>query len=205
MPLSLWKVRSVALSTCNARQAAIIFSHSSFVLTPLISLSFCVLCLFCCLLSTLSILVSRMADAEFFAMLCDVQLQTDRTATMETRTIFSSKAAIQHLIEESNLSFAPGLADMIRSPNAPSVQQLRACSVVLPPEALRSKWIVYLQYYRRGPLWYIYCGKTTDRRGSNLRLQNYVTESNIADSIKELLQTGFEHVGHAILAVVDIP
>lgn len=147
-----------------------------------------------------------MPDAEFFAMLCDVQLQTDRAATPETRTIFSSRAGIQHLIEDSSLTFAPGLADMIRSPNAPSVQQLRACSVMLSKDDLKLKWIVYLQYYRQGPLWYICCGKSTNVRGSNERIQDYVKEaSTIPHSIKDLLKTGFEHMGHTILAAVDIP
>ncbi|KAH8732902.1 hypothetical protein GQ44DRAFT_668474 [Phaeosphaeriaceae sp. PMI808] len=147
-----------------------------------------------------------MPDAEFFAMLCDVQLQTDRAATPETRIIFSSKAAIQYLIEELSLTFAPGLADMIRSRNAPSVQQLRACSVMLSEDDLKSKWIVYLQYYRKGPLWYIYCGKSTNLRGSQERICDYINEvSTIPQSIKDLHKTGFKHMGHTNLAAVDIP
>ena len=147
-----------------------------------------------------------MSDAELFAMLCDVQLQTDRAATSETRTIFSSKAAIQHLIEESSLTFAPGLADMIRSRNAPSVQQLRACSILLSEDDLKSKWIVYLQYYRKGPLWYICCGKSTNLRGGQERLHDYANESSsIPQSAKDLLKGGFKRMGHTILAAVDIP
>jgi hypothetical protein len=53
-----------------------------------------------------------MSDAEFFAKLCDVQLVTDRSATFETRTVFT-KGAVQHLIKESGLNFAPGLSNMI--------------------------------------------------------------------------------------------
>ena len=155
--------------------------------------------------STLSKLLT-MSDAEFFAMLCDVQLQTDRAATPETRTIFSSKAAVQHLIEESSLTFAPGLADLIRSPNAPSVQQLRACSVLLSEDDHKSKWIAYLQYYRKGPLWYIYCGKTTNLRGAQERIRDHENErSSIPQSIKNLLKRGFQRVGHTTLAAVDIP
>lgn len=73
---------------------------------------FCALCSFCSFYSSLSKLFI-MSDAEFFAMLCHVQLRTDSTVTPESRTVFSSEAAIQHLIEESSLTFAPGLADMI--------------------------------------------------------------------------------------------
>ncbi|KAH4934856.1 hypothetical protein HBI79_078180 [Parastagonospora nodorum] len=146
-----------------------------------------------------------MSDAAFFAMLCDVQLRTDRSATFESRTFFSSEAPIQHLIEESSLTFTPGLADMIRSPDAPSVQQLRVCSVPLSLDDLTLKWIVYLQYYRKGPLWAIYCGKTTNARGSQERVMEYEYErSNIPDSIKDLLQRGFERTSHTNLAAVDI-
>jgi hypothetical protein len=147
-----------------------------------------------------------MSDAAFFAMLCDVQLQTDRAATPETRTIFHSKAAIQHLIEESSLTFAPGLADTIRSRNAPSVQQLRACSVQLSEDELKSKWVVYLQYYRKGPVWYICCGKSTNVKGAQERLNDYVNEcSTIPQTIKGLLKRGFKRTSHTILAAVDIP
>jgi hypothetical protein len=86
---------------------------------------------------------------------------------------------------------------MIRSPDAPSVQQLRACSVPLSRDDLRLKWIIYLQYYRKGPLWAIYCGKTTNARGSQERLMDYEYErSNIPDSIKDLLERGFERTSH---------
>jgi hypothetical protein len=147
-----------------------------------------------------------MPDAEFFAGLCHVQLQTDRAATPETRSVFSSKAAIQHLIEESSLTFAPGLAGMIQSPNAPSVQQLRASTVVLTKDGLRSKWIVYLQYYRKGPHWYICCGKSTNLKGAQERIRDYEKNSStISQSIKDLVKIGFQHMGHTILAAVDIP
>ncbi|CAO2656665.1 Nn.00g054680.m01.CDS01 [Neocucurbitaria sp. VM-36] len=147
-----------------------------------------------------------MSDAEFFAMLCHVQFRTDSAATPELRTVFSSEAAIQHLIEESSLTFAPGLADMIRSRNTPSVQQLRACSVLLSRDDLKLKWIVYLQYYRKGPLWYIYCGKTTNVRGAQERLLDYENEkSTIAESIRVLVKSGFERMSHTNLAAVDIP
>lgn len=147
-----------------------------------------------------------MSDAEFFAMLCHVQSRTDSAATPESRTVFSSEAAIQHLIEESSLTFAPGLADMIRSPNTPSVQQLRACSVLLSGDDLKLKWIVYLQFYRKGPLWYIYCGKTTNQRGVQERLLDYEKESSsIADSIRDLLKRSFERMSHTNLVAVDIP
>ncbi|KAF2847646.1 hypothetical protein T440DRAFT_491853 [Plenodomus tracheiphilus IPT5] len=147
-----------------------------------------------------------MSDAESLAMLCDVQLQTDRTAMPETRTLFSSKAAIQHLIEESSLTFAPGLADMIRSRNAPSVQQLRACSILLSKDDPKSKCVVYLQYYRKGPLWYICCGKSTNLRGGQERLRDYEDESSsIPDSAKDLLERGFKRMRHTNLAAVDIP
>ena len=100
---------------------------------------------------------------------------------------------MQHLIEESSLTFAPGLADMIRSRNTPLVQQLRACSVLLSRDDLKLKWIIYLQYYRKGPLWAIYCGKTTNAKGAQDRLLDYENEnSNIPDSIKDLLKRGFE-------------
>jgi hypothetical protein len=105
--------------------------------------TFCALCSFCSFYSLLSKLFI-MSDARFFAMLCDVQLRTDSTATPESRTFFSSEAPIQHLIEESSLTFAPGLADMIRSRNTPSVQRLRACSVLLSGDDLKLKWIIHL-------------------------------------------------------------
>ncbi|KAH4109946.1 hypothetical protein HBI67_190730 [Parastagonospora nodorum] len=120
-----------------------------------------------------------MSDAAFFAMLCDVQLRTDRSATFESRTFFSSEAPIQHLIEESSLTFAPGLADMIRSPDAPSVQQLRVCSVPLSLDDLTLKWIERVMEYE-------------------------YERSNIPDSIKDLLQRGFERTSHTNLAAVDI-
>jgi hypothetical protein len=68
------------------------------------------------------------------------------------------------------------------------------------------EWIVYLQYYRKGPLWAIYYGKTTNARGSQERVIDYEYErSNIPDSIKDLLQRGFERTSHTNLAAVDIP
>ncbi|KAF1911597.1 hypothetical protein BDU57DRAFT_560331 [Ampelomyces quisqualis] len=106
---------------------------------------------------------------------------------------FFAMPPIQHLIEESSLTSAPGLADMIRSPGAPSAQQLRAYSVPLSRDDLTLKWIVYLQYYRKGPLWAIYCGKTTNARCSQERLMDYEYErSNIPDSIKDLLERALE-------------
>ncbi|KAF1842651.1 uncharacterized protein K460DRAFT_417867 [Cucurbitaria berberidis CBS 394.84] len=117
-----------------------------------------------------------------------------------------SKAAIQHLIEESSLTFAPGLADMIRSRNAPSVQQLRACSILLSKDHLKSKWFVYLQYYRKGPLCYICCGKSTNLRGAQERLHDYENESSsIPDSAKDLLERAFKRMRHTNLSAVDIP
>lgn len=147
-----------------------------------------------------------MSDTEFFARLCHVQVQTDCTALPETRTVFSSAAAIQHLIEESSLTFATGLADMIQSRIPPSVQELRACSLPLSRDDLKSKWIVYLQYYRKGSLWYVYCGKSTNLRGGHERLVDYEYErDNIADSIRDVIKRGFKRTSHTILAAVDIP
>jgi hypothetical protein len=194
-------VRTAALPTFHARQTTNLFC----TLLSCLHFSFHALCLFCSLFSSLSKLFT-MPDAEFFAGLCHVQLQTDRAATPETRSVFSSKAAIQHLIEESSLTFAPGLAGMIQSPNAPSVQQLRASTVVLTKDGLRSKWIVYLQYYRKGPHWYICCGKSTNLKGAQERIRDYEKNSStIPQSIKDLVKIGFQHMGHTILAAVDIP
>jgi hypothetical protein len=146
-----------------------------------------------------------MSDAEFFAKLCDVQLETDRSATFETRTVFT-KGAVQHLIEELGLKFAPGLSNMIRSQNAPSVQQLRACSIPLSRVDLKSKWVVYLQYYRKGPIWYICCGKSTNIAGAHTRLDDYVKERcTMPQAVKDLLKRGYERMSHTILAAVDIP
>ena len=137
-----------------------------------------------------------MSDAGFFAKLCDVQLETDRSATFETRTIFS-KGAVQHLIEETGLTFAPGPSDMIRSRDAPSVQQLRACSNPLSKEDLKSKWFIYLQYYRKGPVWYIVCGKSTNLKGARERLNDYVKENRpIPQSVKDLLKRGYKQMSH---------
>lgn len=167
--------------------------------------TFCSLCLSCSLYCTPSKLF-MMSDAAFFARLCALQLQTDRAATPETRTIFHSKAAIQQLIEESSLTFAPGLANTIRSRNAPSVQQLRACSIQLSEDELKAKWSVYLEYYRKGPVWHIYCGKSTNVRGSQARLKDYVNESNnISRLIKGLLKRGYKRMSYTILAAVGIP
>ena len=71
-----------------------------------------------------------MSETESFANLCELQLETDRYATYETRTVFT-KGAVKLLIKESGLSFAPGLSDLIQSRDAPSVQQLRTCSIPL--------------------------------------------------------------------------
>lgn len=62
-----------------------------------------------------------MTDASFYAGLSDIELQKDHNVTVNIRTIFSSQGAIIHLIEESGLTFAPGLANMIQSQNPPSV------------------------------------------------------------------------------------
>jgi len=121
--------RAVGVGRCDelpspppsfAHQATNVFSAFSFHVASLsfTSHTFCALCSFCSFYSTLSNLFI-MSDAEFFATLCNVQLLTDSAATFATRTVFSSEAAIQHLIEESSLTFAPGLADMIRSRDTP--------------------------------------------------------------------------------------
>jgi hypothetical protein len=146
-----------------------------------------------------------MSDAEFFAKLCDVQLETDRSATFETRTVFS-KGAVQHLIEESGLTFAPGLSNLIRSRTAPSVQQLRACSIPLSKRDIKSTWVVYLQYYRKGPLWHIVCGKSTNIAGAQSRLDDYVKERpTMPQNVKDILKRGYQRMSHTILAAVGIP
>lgn len=60
----------------------------------------------------------QVMNTKFFANLCEVQLKTDCSATFETRIIFP-KGAVQQLIEELGLTFAP------------SVQQSRTCSIPL--------------------------------------------------------------------------
>lgn len=68
------------------------------------------------------------------------------------------------------------------------------------------KWIVYLQYYRKGPLWYIYCGKTPNVRGAQERLLDYEKEcSSIAEPIKEFLKRGFERMSHRNLQPSTFP
>lgn len=62
--------------------------------------------------------IFTMSNTEFFVNLCEVQLKTDCSAIFKTRIIFS-KGAVQQLIEESGLTFAP------------SVQQSRTCSIPL--------------------------------------------------------------------------
>ena len=134
-----------------------------------------------------------------------MQLNTDRSATFETRIIFL-KGAVQQLIKESGLTFAPGLRDLIQSQDAHSVQQLRACSIPLSKGDIKSKWVVYLQYYRKGPLWHIVCGKSTNLSGAQSRLDDYVKErSTMPQSVKDILQRGYERMSHTILAAVDIP
>lgn len=71
---------------------------------------------------------------------------------------------------------------------------------------LKSKWIVCLQYYRKGPLWYICCGKSTNLRGGQEKLRDYENESSsIPDSAKDLLKRGFKRMRRTNLAAVDIP
>jgi len=146
-----------------------------------------------------------MSDTEFFAMLCEKHIETDRAATFETRTIFTSNT-IQHLIEQTGLTFAPGLADIIRAPHPPSVEQLRACSLsTLSKHDLQSKWIVYLQFLVKGPVWFIYCGKSTNLKGGQSRLDDYEKERELSETVMDLLSKGFERRSHTIIAAVDIP
>lgn len=86
------------------------------------------------------------SDTEFFANLCEVQLDTDRCATHGTRTVFT-KGAVQHLIEESGLSIAPGLSYLIQSQHAPSVQQSRACSIPLSNDDMSGSRSLVRQKY----------------------------------------------------------
>lgn len=86
------------------------------------------------------------------------------------------------------------------------MQQSRACSIPLSKGDIKSKWVVYLQYYRKDPLWHIVCGKSTNLSGAQSRLDDYVNErSTMPQSVKDILQRCYERMSHTILAAVDIP
>jgi hypothetical protein len=63
-----------------------------------------------------------------------------------------------------------------------------------------------MQFYQKGPVWYICYGKSTTLKGGQVQLDDYVNKSNnIPIIIKDLLAIGFERNLYTILIAIDIP
>ncbi|KAF3046703.1 hypothetical protein E8E11_006602 [Didymella keratinophila] len=140
-------------------------------------------------------------------------LQIDRTATIYLRSMYPNEPTILEALAYFDVEIAPGLCDMIRSPKAPSHNDMLSCSPPIP-RSRAEVWVVYLQQFQKDEdiCHRIYCGSGTNDSGGGRRMGEYDTyldrnggHSTISNAIVDLVSRGYKRVGAPVLFRAAIP
>lgn len=117
--------------------------------------------------------------------------------------VLSTKEAIEQLLVESSVVFAPGLLDVLQAADPPTIDFLKK----LPTTKKKKLWAVYLLVLQRpGSPPRIYVGSGTEKeRGVKLRFRNYRSKIKLPRFVKASLQDGYRITHKGLLCWTSIP
>ncbi|KAH5404108.1 hypothetical protein HBI52_001540 [Parastagonospora nodorum] len=122
-------------------------------------------------------------------------------------TLWSDKGAFEQICEAApQLTFAPGLAEVLDSPTPPTLEYFRSLPTVINSE-WRKHWAIYVHIYElEGRKPRLYLGSATAQRGATPRLDTYekATGPTLPRFVKKAIAQGFRKTRTALLAWSDI-
>ncbi|KAH6406046.1 hypothetical protein HBI60_035830 [Parastagonospora nodorum] len=124
-------------------------------------------------------------------------------------TLWSDKGAFEQICEAApQLTFAPGLAEVLDSPTPPTLEYFRS----LPEAGSKDwwkHWAIYLHIYElEGRKPRIYIGSSTSEVGAATRLAEYedtTSDDGLPIFVKRAIAQGFQKTRTTLLAWSDIP